>query len=304
MSPAADPVHTLADLENWSFAGTALAVVGHPIAHSLSPAMHNAALADLARTDPRFGDWRYFKFDLAAADLPRALALFHAQRFCGLNLTVPHKVLALDHLVARDAVVQAAGAANTLRRTDAGWEGFNTDGAGFAHGLRDDLGVELRGAAVILLGAGGAARGAAVECLRQDCRQLWIGNRSAAHGAALVAGLRRVFPAAALRNFDLAAPPAGLPADSLVVNATSLGLQPDDPAPIDLLRLPRPARIYDMIYHPPSTPLLRQAAELNLPHANGLSMLVQQGVRALGLWTGAAASVDVMRRAARARLSS
>jgi shikimate dehydrogenase len=298
MSPAAEPVHTLADLENWSFAGTALAVVGHPIAHSLSPAMHNAALAELARADARFRDWRYFEFDIAPTDLPRALTLFHTKKFVGLNLTVPHKVLALKHLVARDSAVVAAGAANTLRRTDAGWEGFNTDGYGFAGALQADLRVNLKDSSMILLGAGGAARGAAAECLRQGCRQLWIGNRTAATLDALLAELRRAWPHAVVRGFDLAKPPADLPAGSVLVNATSLGLQPGDPVPIDLFHLSRPACVFDMIYRPPSTKFLRQAAVLDLPLSNGLSMLVHQGARALELWTGVTAPVDVMRRAA------
>ena len=304
MSPAVEPVHTLADLEQWSFAGTALAVIGHPIAHSLSPAMHNAALEELARDDGRFRDWRYFKFNLAPADLPRALALFHEKGFLGLNLTVPHKVLALEHLVARDEIVLAAGAANTLRRTDAGWEGFNTDGYGLARGLREDLGVELRGAPVVLLGAGGAARGAAVESLRQKCGDLWIGNRTATNLTALLADLRRAWPQAQVQGFALAVPPADLPAESIVINATSLGLQPSARAPIDLRHLTRPACVYDMIYNPPTTALLRQAAQLGRPHANGLSMLVHQGARALELWTGATAPVEIMRGAARARLQS
>ena len=304
MSPAAESIHTLTDLEHWSFAGTALAVVGHPIAHSLSPAMHNAALEELARHDRRFRDWRYFKFDLAPADLPRALALFHAKKFLGLNLTVPHKVLALEHLVARDEIVLAAGAANTLRRTDAGWAGFNTDGHGLVQGLQGDFGVPVKGASLILLGAGGAARGAAVECLRQGCRRLWIGNRTAANRTALLGDLRKYSPDASIQGFDLAVTPADLPEDSIVVNATSLGLQPSDPAPIDLRHLTRPACVCDMIYNPPHTALLRQAAQLGLPHANGLSMLVHQGARALELWSGEAAPIEIMRRAALARLSS
>ncbi len=303
MNPA-ESTCTIADLERWSFAGTALAVVGRPIAHSLSPAMHNAALAELARGDSRFGDWRYFRFDIAAADLPRALVLFHEKKFLGLNLTVPHKMLAVPLLGARDATVLAAGAANTLRRTDVGWEGCNTDGYGFAQGLHEDLGVPLTGASVILLGAGGAARGAAVECLRQKCRGLWIGNRTVANLTALLGDLRRFSPQAVLQGYELATPPTDLPADSIVINATALGLQPGDPAPIDLCRVPRPTRVYDMIYNPTTTALLRQAAHLGLPHANGLSMLVHQGARALELWSGAAAPVDVMHRAALAQLKA
>lgn len=300
----AEPVHTLADLAAWSFTGTALAVIGRPVAHSLSPAIHHAALAEMARTQPRFRDWRYFKFDIAPDELPRAIALFHQRNFSGLNLTVPHKTLVVEHLVAGDAFVRAAGAANTLIRTAAGWSGANTDGAGLSAALRQDLGLELGGADVILLGAGGAARAAAVECLRQRCASLSIGNRTAASLAALLADLQPLAGETALQGFDLARPPATLPADALVLNATSLGLRADDPAPIDLKTLPPPARVYDMIYRPPQTALLRQAAELRIASANGLSMLVHQGARSLELWTGAAVPVSVMHAAARAALPS
>lgn len=299
---AAEPPHTLADLESWSFGGTALAVVGRPVAHSLSPAIHHAALARMADTEPRFRDWRYFKFDIAPDELPRALPLFHRRGFHGLNLTVPHKALAVAHLAVGDDFVRAAGAANTLIRTAAGWRGANTDGYGLATALQEELGAKLTGARVILLGAGGAARGAAVECLRSGCTELWIGNRTQATLTTLLDELSPLTDKARLHGFDLARPPAGLPAAALVINATSLGLKQDDVAPIDLEKIPRPAGVYDMIYRPPQTALLRQAAALGLATANGLSMLVHQGARSLELWTGATVPVSVMHDAARAAL--
>ena len=92
-------------------------------------------------------------------------------------------------------------------------------------------------------------------------------------------------PSIPVQGFDLAAPPTSLPANAIVINATSLGLAPGDTAPINLCKIPRPAAVYDMIYRPPQTPLLHQAAELGLAHTNGLTMLVHQGARALELWT-------------------
>src|SRR5258708_1169158 len=98
MPSSADPVHTLADLARWSATGTFVAVLGHPIAHSLSPLMHNAALAALARAPPRFHDWRYVRFDVPPDDLPSALDLLPQKKFHGLNLTLPHKILAFEQV--------------------------------------------------------------------------------------------------------------------------------------------------------------------------------------------------------------
>jgi len=303
MTAVAESIHTLADLSAWTFPGVALAVVGHPIAHSLSPVIHNAALAELARTEPRYRDWRYFKFDIAPGDLPAALAAFHRLNFRGLNLTVPHKSLVVEHLTKSDPFVRAAGAANTLTYFEDGWHGANTDGYGLTTSLQQELGAALAGSSVILLGAGGAARGAAVECLRARCASLWIGNRTAASLATLLTELQPIAGSTDLHGFDLANPPAGLPAGAIVINATSLGLAVTDPAPIDLKRIPKPGRVLDMIYRPPQTALLRQAAELGLPHANGLAMLVHQGARSLELWSGATAPVAVMQAAALAALN-
>jgi shikimate dehydrogenase len=304
MTALADPIHRLADLEGWSIPGVALAVVGRPIAHSLSPAIHNAALAALAVAEPRFADWHYHKFDIAPEELPLALQLFHARGFRGLNLTVPHKSLVVPHLVARDAFVQDAGAANTLSRTPTGWSGANTDGFGLSAALREDLGAELGGAHVVLLGAGGAARGAAVECLRAGCASLWIGNRTPGSLEQLLAGLQPLAARIPLHGFRLGEPPAGLPAGAIVINATSLGLAPGDPAPVDLRAFPGEPRVFDMIYRPPQTALLRQAAELGRRHANGLSMLIYQGARSLEMWTGVPVPVSVMQAAARAALAA
>ena len=302
---APDPVLTLRDLEAWSRPGVSLAVLGHPVAHSVSPPMHNAALAELARSAPDFAHWRYFRFDIPPADLPRALELFHARKFRGLNLTVPHKVLAFDRVAAVSDAARPVGAVNTLLWTERGWLGHNTDGYGFATALRQDVGCDLAGTHVILLGAGGAARSAAVECFNRRCASLAIGNRTPAHLDALLAVLAPLARGVPLRGFASGAPPADLPAGAIVVNATSAGLHADDPAPIDLQRLTRPASVSDMIYNPPQTPLLRIAERLGLPHANGLSMLVHQGAKSLELWSGVPAGqmAPVMHVAARAALN-
>jgi shikimate dehydrogenase len=299
-----DPVLTLADLESWSRPGTALAVLGHPIKHSISPAMHNAALAELAREDARFADWRYVRFDIHPDDLPRTLELLHARKFRGVNLTVPHKIIAFDRVTDIDVAARPVGAVNTLRWSERGWQGFNTDGYGLASAVRESLHRDLTATHVILLGAGGAARGAAVECLQRGCASLAIANRTPGNLDTLLQALRPVAGAIPVRGFAPSAPPDHLPPGALVINATSAGLRDTDPLPIDLTVLPQPAAVFDMIYNPPQTPLLHAAAALGLPIANGLSMLVHQGAKALEIWSGVPAdrTAPTMNRAAHAAL--
>ncbi|MDX2185942.1 MAG: shikimate dehydrogenase [Opitutaceae bacterium] len=320
---------SLADLDTWPSSAPSLAVLGHPIAHSRSPAMHNAALAELAAEDPRFSQWKYHAFDIAPDQLPEALPRFLEKGFLGLNLTVPHKVVAVPLIAEVDTHARTIGAVNTLVATPKGWWGTNTDGYGLATGIREDLGLELAGIPIVLLGAGGAARGAAVQCLHAGCSSLTVINRSAPSLNALVHQLCAPDPGAAASR-DAAGDPApavlhdahglaiatllpdgrggirvdagpegrALPEAALFINATSAGLKPADPLPFDLERAPRPLAAYDMIYNPPETRWLALARQRGLPAANGLSMLVHQGAAALSLWVGRPVPVPAMARAA------
>ena len=303
--------YTLADLETWSriHSGTSLAVLGHPIGHSISPQMHNSALAKLAERDARFSSWRYFRFDLKPEELPRALPCFMKAGFVGLNLTLPHKIKALecaDIVVGMEA--RGVGAVNTLHVEDGVWIGYNTDGYGLSEGMREDLHITLEGSHVILIGAGGAARSAAVASLLRNVASLGIGNRTPANLESLVSHLSRLdaYNLAASKRVYTFNPMAleltRFPSCAIVVNATSAGLKAEDPLPVDLGGLPAPRAVYDMIYNPAETALLAAARQRGIPTANGLSMLVHQGARALEIWTGGAVPVDAMSRAARAAM--
>jgi len=291
-------VLTLDDLASRSHSGTALAVLGHPIEHSISPAMHAAALAEMARTDGRFRHWTYVRFDVPPERLSEALERLHEGGFYGLNLTVPHKILACSLVSTIEPAAQSIGAVNTLRRTTAGWHGYNTDGYGLATAVKETLGIDLAGTPIILLGAGGAARGAAVECLQRGCVSLSIANRTAENLRRLLTDLAPMARDIPLRGFDPEDLPYDLPEGALVINATSAGLKPGDPSPLGLAKLPRPAGVYDMIYNPPVTPLLAEASALHLPSSHGLSMLIHQGARALEIWSEAKVPVEAMRTAA------
>jgi shikimate dehydrogenase len=262
--------------------------------------MHNAALAQMRKADARFADWRYHAFDIEPRDLAAALDEFWRLGFRGINLTVPHKVLAVSLVRRLDAPANEAGAVNTLVHDGKEWRGTNTDGHGLAAAVREDLGIELKGTRVILLGAGGAARGAAAECLRAGCSGLWVLNRTQAKLDALLAHLAPIAGGIPIGAVRLAGSHAELAKGALVINATSAGLRGDDDAPVDLAALPGVAAVYDMIYNPPFTKLLEQARSLGIPHSNGLGMLVHQGAKSLEIWSGVRASVTAptMRSAA------
>ena len=299
-----EKTYNFEDLQSQAFSGTSLAVVGHPIRHSISPVMHNAALVKLTEANKRFKDWTYYRFDIRPEQLAEALPLFHQKRFRGLNLTIPHKVQALDLVEEIAPAAKSMGAVNTLIRSETGYSGLNTDGYGLERGIELDLGATFKGAPVIILGAGGAARAAAVQAIVSGCEQLYIGNRSVDRLQDLITGLKSFSGKVELQTFALAALPENLPESGIVINATALGLNAEDPAPIDVMQLPAEWTVYDMIYNPSETTLLNQAKARGLKTANGLSMLVYQGARALEAWTHDAVDANVMMAAARNYLST
>ena len=269
--------------------------------------MQNAGLAALGL------DWRYLAFDVDPVRLREAIAGAQAMQFIGLNLTVPHKLLAVGLVDELDESARTWGAVNTVRfeaLDELGhWvplaqfnggaprelrsHGFNTDADAITRSLREDLGVELPGARVLLLGAGGAGRAAALKLAVEGVRELHLVNRTASKAEEIAGEIRS-------RNPDLAVH-VGYPKDAvdLVLNATSLGLKPGDAMPLDEAQFPvtETRAVYDMVYRPVETPLLRTARLAGCRTANGLGMLLYQGAKALELWTGRPAPVAAMRTA-------
>ena len=290
--------YTIADLGQAKFEGKPLAVIGHPIRHSISPAMHNAAIAKMRIMDSRFNNWAYYRFDIAPEDFSEAINLFHKDNFFGLNLTIPHKVNILDLINGVSADAEQMGAANTLVWGEHGYDGFNTDGYGLSKGLKEDLGIELKNRTVILLGSGGAARAAAVQCLLEGCAKIYIGNRSTQRLEELMSIFKGMPYGKRVQPLDLSDPPLNLADYGVLINATSLGLNPKDPAPYDLSKIPQNWVVYDMIYNPSTTRLLDEARLKGLKAANGLSMLVHQGARSLEIWSHALIDADEMMRVA------
>lgn len=263
------------------------AVYGSPIAHSASPAMHNAAFTALGL------NWRYLAFEVDPKNLRAAIAGAKAMGFAGLNLTVPHKLLAVDMVDELDDSAKKWGAVNTLRVGPERVVGYNTDADAIITSLREDLKLEPRGARVLLLGAGGAGQTAALRLAAEHVAELYLVNRTEIKAEAVAGEIIERFPSV---KVSVGYPKA--PVD-LVLNATSLGLKADDASPLDETQfsLTQTGAVYDMIYRPAETVLLRAARTAGCRTANGLGMLLHQGAKAFEIWTGQPAPLDVMRRA-------
>jgi shikimate dehydrogenase len=284
--------------------GPSLAVLGSPVRHSLSPAMHNAALAAMAGSVPAVAGWRYHAVEVAPGCLAAALPRLCAAGFVGLNLTIPHKVDVLPLLAAVDPGAACMGAVNTLVARADGWHGYNTDGYGIAQAVTEAFGDGLAGADVLVIGAGGAARAIGVQCLLDGCARLTVVNRSVGRRAALRAQLATVPGTRAdVRCADWPLPAMDWQSPPLVINASSLGLHADDPPPLDVALLPAGSRIMDTTYGCHNA-LATAAARQGVAYADGLAMLVWQGVRSLEIWTGQPVPVPVMAAAARAALAA
>jgi shikimate dehydrogenase len=256
--------------------------------------MHNAAFAALGL------DWAYIPWPVAPVRLGEALRGLRAlANFAGANVTVPHKEAILPHLDGLTAEARAVGAVNTVVREADRLTGHTTDGAGLLADLAEALTFRPRGARIVIVGAGGAARAAAFALAVAGARRVVLLNRSDARARSLAADVARAAPAVEAVAYQLHHFPADriLGSADLVINATSVGLHAGDPSPLDLGPC-RPTTVaYDLVYNPPETAFLREARARGLRAANGLGMLVHQGAAAFALWTGRPAPIDVMRRA-------
>ena len=304
-SASTKEVYGLADLQDWSKETKdvdppiRLGVFGDPVAHSLSPQMQNAALKHCQI------DMQYVRFQIAPDELREALKLIRDLKFVGVNLTVPHKIAALKLVDDLEESAKSIGAVNAVKNNGK-LHGLNTDGKGFARAIREEFVVDLRDLRVMILGAGGAARAIAMQCAKENCERLVIANRTLEKGKKLADELRDFFagprvlgPVARLQAiaWDEAAFRFQIGNVDLIVNATPLGLNCNDPSPIPTRLLAPHLMVYDTIYSERRTPFVSAAVEAGARGANGLSMLLHQGALAFEIWFGREAPLDVMRAA-------
>jgi shikimate dehydrogenase len=295
-------IYTLDDLRSWKRTKppTQLGVFGQPVAHSLSPQMQNAALAESKL------ETRYARFEIAPNELQAALGALARLDFVGVNLTVPHKIAALRLVEEADESARQIGAVNTIKVEGKKLRGFNTDGKGFSRAIREEFSVDLRDLRVLLLGAGGAARAIAFQCAKENCERLVIANRDFEKAKGLAEELRGFFagprvlgPVARLQAIALeeTALRFQIANADLVVNATPLGLHRGDAAPLPARLLAPHLMVYDTIYGSGPTAFVSSAIDAGARAVNGLSMLLHQGALAFEIWFDRAAPIEAMRKA-------
>lgn len=271
-----------------------LGVIGHPVEHSLSPVMHNAAIAQMGL------DYVYLPLPVNPERLAVAIAGFEAIGLAGFNVTLPHKQAAMAHLSEISDIARVVGAVNTVCATERGWWGTNTDVAGFVAPLKA-LAKHWNQSHAVILGNGGSARAVVAGCAQLGFAAIQVVGRNPERLQAFhqswqgspLAPLMTVHPWSDLPHL--------LPHAALLVNTTPIGMAPHSNAsPLtadELSALPAGAIAYDLIYTPNPTQFLHLAKNQGAIAINGLEMLVQQGAAALELWVQQPVPVDTMRDA-------
>jgi shikimate dehydrogenase len=265
-----------------------LGVIGHPVGHTLSPKMHNAAFAASGL------DYVYVPMDVRPEDLPAAVSGLRALGFRGFNVTMPHKEAMLPLVDELDEAAEVVGAVNTVVAEERRLRGANTDGSGFVEACGES-GVSFEEARVLVVGAGGAAAAIGVAVLGEGARELRVLNRSRGRAEKLRDRLRGVYPGVGISVHDASDPEAAAGGTDVIVNATYLGMKADDPLPVPADCLSSATAVCDAVYRPGGeTRFIRLAKERGLRAVPGGRMLLYQGVKAQRIWTGEEPDVRAM----------
>jgi len=268
-----------------------LGIIGSPITHSLSPLMQNAAIEALGL------DFVYVPFAVPADGLCAAVHGLRNLGVAGFNVTIPFKTAIIPYLDKLSPEAELIGAVNTVNREGGFLVGYNTDGAGLLKSLAEDLDFTPKGAHVLVLGAGGAARGAIASLCKAGVESVTIANRTRNKGEELLSCFKIVFPQVklALSSLDVLGSSDLLHGIDLIVNTTSVGMDNTSFNGLDTSLMNPATRIYDMVYAPLETPLLTAAKAMGLKSANGIGMLAAQGEIAFAVWTGCAPPSGLMK---------
>jgi shikimate dehydrogenase len=264
-------------------------VIGWPVEHSLSPAIHNAAFDALGL------DWVYVPLPVPPGRVPQALDGLAALGFLGANVTMPHKSDAADHVGELSEDAARLGAVNTVAVGPGGLTGHNTDAPGFDRFLRRDAGFDPDGRAALVFGAGGAARACALALARGGLRHLTVAVRDRSRAEGLRSAVEGFSTDLAVVGLD----DAGSTQPDLVVNATPVGSAGED---LPLPALGSAVLVVDLLYRPEVTPLQTAARAAGATAFGGLGLLLHQAALSFELWTGRPAPLDVMSAAALAEV--
>jgi len=274
------------------FTGTTqtFAVLGHPVAHTLSPPMHNAALKAMGR------DAVYLPYDVTPEALMDVLHSMHGMGFGGANLTLPLKEVAFEGLDTLDDSAKLVGAVNTVLFADRGMAGYSTDGYGLEAAIKECFDLDLTGQSIAIVGTGGAGRAAALHSAVHGAQHILLLNRTPAKAEKVADEIRALGTSCHVEVSALDAS-ASVQSCGMVINSTTLGMKPGDASPLPTSAFTAKQAVMDMIYVDRQTPFMKAAAEAGARTANGLSMLLHQGARSLEIWTARDVPLDVMREA-------
>lgn len=270
------------------------AVLGHPIGHTLSPAMHNASFHALGL------DAIYLAFDVHPDRLLEVLPAMRDMGFGGVNLTVPLKEVAFRALSDLDESARRVGAVNTVEfRPDGSLRGHNTDGAGFLLALREAFETGIEGKNVFVAGCGGAGRCIAITCAGAGAQTITLADADAARPSRVAAELGQLAPAvgAVALPADAGAWTSAAREADLIIQATPMGMRREDSSPLPADAFGAGQLAFDLVYMYPETAFMRTAKDAGARTANGLGMLLHQGADAFSIWTGRKAHVQSMRDA-------
>ena len=276
-----------------------LGIIGHPIGHSISPVFQQAALNAISF------DGNYQAWDVAPDEVGEFVEGLRAPGTLGINVTVPHKEAVIPFLDEVDQWASTAGAVNTIVNRNGRLSGHNTDGIGFLRALREGAGFEPRGRDVLVLGAGGSARGVVYALARVGVAQMFIANRTVERAQRLAH--LAIDNGVATEAVELSDAPTFAREVALIVNCTSVGMVhgPDETGThLVAADIPSGVLVNDLVYNPLETPLLREAARAGATTLGGIQMLVYQGAASFQMWTGQDAPVQVMLEAASSAMRS
>jgi len=273
---------------------TPFAVLGHPIGHTLSPIMHNSSIASLKM------DAIYLAFDAPPAKLMEILKSMRDMKFGGVNLTVPLKEVAFRGVEQLDKSAEIAGSVNTIEFLENGeMRGHSTDGFGFVTAIKEAFETTPANKSIFVLGCGGAGRAVAITCAAEGAAKIILSDIDDARAAKVAEEIKTMFPKVEVESAgsDKADWIKAAASVELIIQATPVGMKPEDTPLLTREAFSKDQMLFDLIYMYPKTGIMSEAAAAGAKTANGLGMLLHQGARSFKIWTGVTPDTNAMRTA-------